>query len=56
MSELFERNFEIKVTLTGLKTGEQLDYFIDYEGREDYARAYFSHLQYAHKFFDYPFN
>ena len=53
MSELFEKKFEIKVTLTDLKTGKELDYFTDWEGREDYAREYFAHLENAHKTFDY---
>ena len=40
-----EKNFEIKVTLTDCKTEKELDYFMDWESSEDYARKYFLHIK-----------
>ncbi len=53
MSEFYKKRFEIKVTLTDLKTGKEIDYFKDWEEEENYARAYFQHLEDSHKTFDY---
>ena len=47
-----EKNYSIKVTLTDVKTGKELDYFEDWEDTEDYAKAYFSHIENAHKTFN----
>ena len=47
------RNFAIRVTLSNLKTGEEIDWFEDYQDEQHWAEMEFEHLSNAHKTFNY---
>ena len=48
-----EQNYSIKVILTDLRSGEELDWFVDFQDQRLYAEMEFEHLCNAHQTFNY---